>query len=192
MTQISEIPTSGKSEQSVVSYKSELTRSMEYLSSDPLVRFIGYGVKIGGRAQGTLKNVPDSQLIEMPVAENLMAGFAIGLSLQGLKPVVFYERFDFVLNALDAIVNHLDKIAEISRGEFRPSVLFRVVVGNKRKPLFTGETHTQDFSEAMKHLVGFPVIRLTSPETIYPNYKAAHAFMEQGRSTMLVEYKDQI
>jgi pyruvate/2-oxoglutarate/acetoin dehydrogenase E1 component len=119
---------------------------MESLAADPLVRFVGYGVRIGGRAQGTLKNVPDSQLIEMPVAENLMVGFAIGLALKGLKPVVFIERFDFILNALDAIVNHLDKIETISRGEFKPAMILRIVVGNKSKPLFTGETHTQDFT----------------------------------------------
>jgi pyruvate/2-oxoglutarate/acetoin dehydrogenase E1 component len=131
----------------VKSYKEELTASMESLAADPLVRFVGYGVRIGGRAQGTLKNVSDTQLIEMPVAENLMVGFAIGLALKGLKPVVFIERMDFILNALDAIVNHLDKIETISRGEFKPTMILRIVVSEiRQKPLFTGETHTQDFS----------------------------------------------
>src|SRR5438477_13169810 len=131
-----------------MTYKEALTAAMDELARDPMIRFIGYGVSIG-KAMGTLKNVPDSQLIEMPVAENLMVGFAIGLALKGLKPVVFIERFDFILNALDAVVNHLDKIGDISRGEFRPTIILRVVVGNRQKPLFTGETHTQDFSVAM-------------------------------------------
>jgi pyruvate/2-oxoglutarate/acetoin dehydrogenase E1 component len=172
-------------------YKSELTRSMDYLAQDPLVRFVGYGVKFG-KAMGTLNNVPESQLVEMPVAENLMCGAATGMALKGLKPVVFIERFDFILNALDAIVNHLDKLGEISNEEYKPAVLFRVVVGNRNKPLFTGETHTQDFSEAIRRMVGFPVHRLMNTAGIFECYKAAHAFMAQGRSTMLVEYKDQM
>jgi hypothetical protein len=170
-------------------YKTELRLAMETLASDPLVRFVGYGVKIGGRALGTLKNVPDHQLIEMPVAENLMVGFAIGLSLKGLKPVVFIERFDFWWNASDAIVNHLDKINEISRGEFNPTVILRIVVGNRRKPLFTGKTHTQDYSVSLRAAVSFPVGNLSDASFIRPAYHHAHDRLDI-ETCALVEYKD--
>ncbi len=172
-----------------LSYKEELTKAMESLAADPLVRFVGYGVKIGGRALGTLKNVPDHQLIEMPVAENLMVGFAIGISLKGLKPVVFIERFDFWWNCGDAIVNHLDKIEKISRGEFKPTVILRIVVGNRQKPLFTGMTHTQDYSPSLRAAVSFPVINLADPIGIQGHYMEAHDALAI-RSTALVEYKD--
>jgi len=172
------------------SYKDELTAAMDALASDPLVHFVGYGVKIG-RAMGTLKNVPDSQLIEMPVAENLMVGFAIGIALKGLKPVVFIERFDFICNAMDAIVNHLDKIAEISHGEFKPTMILRIVVGNRQKPLFTGRTHTQDLSPMLRSAVSFPVIGLHDASQIAVQYQAAHRHLGEN-STALVEYKDLI
>jgi pyruvate/2-oxoglutarate/acetoin dehydrogenase E1 component len=172
-----------------LSYRDELTKAMESLAQDPLVRFVGYGVKIGGRAGGTLKNVSDSQLIEMPVAENLMVGFAIGLSLKGLKPVVFIERMDFILNALDAIVNHLDKIETMSHGEFRPTMILRIVVGNRNKPLFTGKTHTQDLSPALRQLVSFPVISLPDAKYIGLAYEKALDHLDEF-STALVEYKD--
>ncbi len=175
-----------------LSYKDELTKAMESLAQDPLVRFVGYGVKIGGRAGGTLKNVSDSQLIEMPVAENLMVGFAIGLSLKGLKPVVFIERMDFWWNASDAIVNHLDKINQISHGEFSPTMILRIVVGNRNKPLFTGATHTQDYSPSLRAAVSFPVINLTDPTQIVHKYECALNAMgpRSRRSTALIEYKD--
>jgi len=170
-------------------YKNELRFAMEELAQDPKVRFIGYGVRIGGKALGTLKNVPDWQLIEMPVAENLMVGFAIGLSLKGFKPVVFIERFDFIWNASDAIVNQLDKIDKISGHEFNPTVILRIVVGNRHKPLFTGETHTQDYTSALRNAVLFPVIKLTTAEQIRRQYK--NAYRDLGKfSTALVEYKD--
>ncbi len=172
-----------------LSYKDELTKAMESLAQDPLVRFVGYGVKIGGRAGGTLKNVSDSQLIEMPVAENLMVGFAIGLSLKGLKPVVFIERMDFWWNASDAIVNHLDKINQISHGEFTPTMILRIVVGNRNKPLFTGKTHTQDYSPSLRAAVSFPVGNLTDASFIEPAYFRAHDRLV-SESCALIEYKD--
>ncbi len=171
-----------------LSYKDELTKAMEFLAQDPLVRFVGYGVKIGGRAGGTLKNIPDWQLVETPVAENLMAG-AAATSLLGFKPVVFFERFDFVLNAMDGIVNHLDKMNPLSHGEFKPTMILRIVVGNSRKPLFTGKTHTQDFSVALRALVSFPVVQLQDAGMIVPMYKATRDNFEQ-HSSALIEYKD--
>ena len=175
-----------------MTYKEALTQSMEQLATDPTTRFVGYGVKIGGRALGTLKSIPDHQLIETPVAENLMASMAIGMSLAGLKPIVFIERMDFILNALDAIVNHLSAARKISQGEFNPAVIFRVVVGNKNKPLYTGPTHVQDFTTALQHMVDFPVDRLTNKEMIIPTYKHAYINLTHGTSTILVEYKDLI
>src|SRR5262249_39753359 len=105
----------------VPSYKQALTSAMEFLAADPKVIFIGYGISFG-RAMGTLKNVRTEQLVEMPVAENLMVDYAIGRSIKGYKPVVFFERCDFVLLAMAAI-NRLDTMAEISRGEFRPTAI---------------------------------------------------------------------
>lgn len=180
-------------------YKDALTAAMLKLAEDPLVRFVGYGVKIGGRAAGTLKNVPDEQLIETPVAENLMVGMAIGLALRGLRPVVFIERCDFILNAMDAIVNHLDKIAAISQGEFEPAVILRVVVGNSKSGLRTGATHTQDFSESLDSMLSFPVWRMVDVDDVELLYESAYERLrgrefsgDGGRSTMLIEYKDML
>lgn len=173
-------------------YKQALCDAMKFLADDPSVIFIGYGLK-KGRAAGTIPPVPDSMLIETPVAENLMAGLATGLSLAGRKPVVFFERFDFALNATDAIVNHLDKARQISRGEFNPGVIFRCVVGNADKPLYTGVTHTRNHAWAFRELVEFPVMELEKAEQIVPQYLLAHEALSvpstKFRSTMLVEFK---
>jgi len=168
-----------------MTYKECIIKSTDKLAKNPAVIFLGYNVKIG-MAGGTLKNVPEDQLFETPVAENLMSGIAIGLSLEGFIPVVYYERFDFILNALDAIVNHLDKIEKISKGEFKPKVIFRVVVGMKNKPFYTGITHTQDFTEAMKRMVSFPIIKLTK-DNIEETYQKA---IDSKQSIMIIEEKE--
>jgi len=174
---------------SITEYKDALIDANTKLSQNEKVKFIGYGLQ-KGRALGTLKNVDSTQIIEMPVAENLMAGLAIGLSIKGYFPVVFIERMDFILNALDAIVNHLDKIKNISRGEFKPAVIFRCVVGNQHKPLYTGITHIQDLSDGIRQMVSFPVVQLKVTDNILGAYLEAEKLQKEGVSTILVEYKD--
>jgi len=172
-----------------MTYKDQLTAAMTALAADEGARFVGYGLK-HGRAGGTFAGVREDQITETPVAENLMTGIAIGQSLAGLLPLVYFERFDFVLNAADAIVNHLGAAAQISRGEFRPAVILRVVVGNRRKPLFTGQTHTQDFSRAFESMLPFHVVRLIEGSDIRGQYIRARNTQLLHCSTMLIEYKD--
>ena len=173
----------------VLTYKDALIAANTALGDDARRRFVGYGLK-KGRALGTLKAVNETQIVETPVAENLMVGLATGLSLRGLLPVVFIERMDFILNALDAIVNHLDKLDAMSGGAFRPAVILRAVVGNRNKPLYTGVTHTQDFTEALRTMVSFPVLRLATAENVAPMYRQADQNQQSGLSTLLIEYKD--
>lgn len=171
-----------------MTYRDAIRESMTTLGQDPLRRFIGYGLKIG-RAGGSMSGVPEGSLVETTVAENLIAGIGIGMALTGLKPVLFFERFDFVLGALDAIVNHLDAVATISNYEFNPTCIIRIVVGNKNKPLFTGYTHTRDHSEGLKHMVRFPVWRVKTPEEVMTAYEMAAKNLPL-HSTAIVEYKD--
>jgi pyruvate/2-oxoglutarate/acetoin dehydrogenase E1 component len=170
-----------------VSYRESLAKAMSSLADDPLCRFVGYGLTTG-RAMGTIPR--DAKCEEMPVAENLMTGVATGMALTGLRPVVYVERADFLLCAADAIVNHTDKLELMSRGEFKCGVIIRVTVGNRRKPLFTGETHVQNFAEAFRSMLRMPVIELKDAEQIVTAYQDAHEAMKNGRSTMLIEFKD--
>lgn len=173
----------------MASYKETITEANTHLARDPARVFVGYGLT-HGRAGGTLAGVGPEQIIETPVAENLMVSLAIGLALRGRRPVVFVERCDFLANAMDAIVNHLDKIEALSRGEFKPGVILRIVVGNRNKPLFTGPVHTQDFSDSIRGMVNFPVVRLRSETNVSWAYESAAERQSRGISTALFEYKD--
>lgn len=172
-----------------MTYKETIAQAMTEIGKDPIVQFCGYNTKFG-KAAGTLNGVPEDQLNEFPLAENLMMGAAIGMSLDGWMPVVYFERMDFVLIALDAIVNHLDKLSELSEGIHKPVSIIRCVVGNSKTPLFTGATHTQNFSKAIREMVSFQVIELTEKERIVPAYEEAHKNAKMFVSTMLVEFKD--
>jgi pyruvate/2-oxoglutarate/acetoin dehydrogenase E1 component len=162
---------------------------MNHVGADPRSVFIGYNVGCGGLANGTLIDVPPAQRIETPVAENLMVSMAIGMSLAGHKPIVYIERFDFILNAMDALVNHLDKIKLLSDGHFNPHILLRVVVGGTQAPLFTGPTHTQNFTQALRSFVQFDILELKHTSQVKEFYHRAWERLDIT-STMLVEYRD--
>jgi pyruvate/2-oxoglutarate/acetoin dehydrogenase E1 component len=95
-----------------ITFKKAINDVMTEIGKENSV-FIGYNVK-NGNAMGTLGGVDDSQKIETPVAENLMTGLAIGMSFEGFKPVLYFERHDFMLVAADAIINHINYIERIS------------------------------------------------------------------------------
>jgi pyruvate dehydrogenase E1 component beta subunit len=146
--------------------------------------FIGYNVKYGN-AMGNLVNVENSKKIETPVAENLMAGLAIGMSFEGFRPVVYYERHDFMLVAADAIINHANHIERISHGEYECPVIFRTVVADSG-PFYSGPTHSQNFTEGFRNLVSFPIyVPETGPELLMAYKKALYS----KRPSMIVERK---
>lgn len=170
-------------------YADHLKLAMTSLADDPKTCVVGYNVRYS-KAGGTLHSFPEERLFEMPLAENLMAGACIGLSLEGWLPICFFERADFTLCACDALVNHLDKMRELSRGIHNPAVIIRVAVGNKTVPLFTGITHTQNFAKAFREMVYFPVRELRLKTEIEPAYEEALRDAKRGISTMLFEMRD--
>lgn len=171
-----------------MAYKEELTRSMEMLSSDPRVIFIGQSVKYGGQAMyPTLSRVKDSQKLELPIAEDMEMGMALGLSLEGFIPVALFTRFDFLLLACNQLINHLDKTADMSHNQFKSKVIIRTIIGSKY-PLDAGPQHTGDYTDALRLMLkNIDVVKLTRTEDIVPAYKQA---LESERSTLLVEIAD--
>ena len=170
----------------VMKYMDALKQSMEMLSQDKNRIFLGYNICFGSQAYGTLKDVPKEKKIETPVAENLMVGLAIGMALEGYKPVLFFERHDFMLNALDGIANHLDKINELTHGKLNAPIIIRATVGSK-KPLYPGIQHIQDHTCAFKKMVHFPIYE---PKTSLEVIQTYEKIRDSQEPTMVIERKE--
>ena len=149
---------------------------------------IGQNTKYGGTSMfHTTKDFPDNRKIELPVMEEVQAGICTGLSLEGFKVLSIYPRFDFFILALNHIINHLDKFEEMSSGQFRPKVIFRVCVGSVA-PLMPGPQHSNNYTEAIKRMVtNIDVVELLEADLIVPAYIDA---MNSERSTILIEHSD--
>lgn len=165
------------------SYKDAMNISMEKLGENGAI-FIGYNV-LKGDAMGTLKGVSNEQKLETPVAENLMMGLAIGMSFEGFKPVVYFERHDFMMVAMDAIVNHLDKIERISHGEYKVPVIIRAISADGG-PFYSGPTHSQDFTNILKTAVSFPVLEPLNGADVLQMFDYA---WDSNRPSIIIEKK---
>jgi pyruvate/2-oxoglutarate/acetoin dehydrogenase E1 component len=150
----------------ILSYADEVTKAMEWLGNQPMTVFVGQQVRFDGqRLHATLKGVPMERRIEMPVAENFQMGFCTGLALEGYIPISVYPRFDFLLLAADALINHLDKLPLM--GGFKPKVIIRTAVGSS-KPLDPGHQHTQDHTEAFRKMLHtVEIFEITKPMEDY-------------------------
>lgn len=171
-----------------MSYQSELHRAMAYLGGKDKTVFLGQAVRYPGTAMtGTLDGVGNSKKIEIPVAEEMQMGLSIGLALAGFVPVTLYPRWNFLLLAMNQLVNHLDKLPLMS--DYTPKVIIRTSIGSER-PLHPSFQHVGDFTDSVRGMLQtIEVIRLEEADLIFPAYEHAYNRTD-GKSTLLVEYGD--
>lgn len=172
-------------------YFGELIKSMNWISSQENVKFLGQSVVWDGHALfKTMLDVPLEMRLETPVFEDFQMGISIGLALKGFIPVNIYPRMDFLIIATNQLINHLVNIRIVSDGKYKPRVITRVCVGTIH-PLHPGPQHCQDHTDALKLLCRdeIDVVKLTTKEMILDEYKKAY-LRTDFKPTILVEYAD--
>jgi len=173
-----------------MNYLESLIYSMEWLGKKTDTIFLGQSVKYSGNAiYNTLKTVPDEKKLETPVFEDLQMGLSIGMALDGFVPITCYPRFDFLILACNQLINHLDKIRQMSKNKMTPRVIIRTSIGSKN-PLDGGVQHTQDYTEVFKLMCSeINVVMLDNPKDIFPEFKKAYE-RKDSKSTLLIEHGD--
>lgn len=126
---------------------SDLRKALEWLAKKPDVLFVGQGVGVcgGTRMSALFDGVPPEKRWEFPVAEELQCGVALGLSLEGFVPVAVFPRMNFLLRAMDQLVNHLDRLPLYS--DYRPRVI--VLTSCVRGALDAGPQHSDDLTDVL-------------------------------------------
>lgn len=163
---------------------------MEWLGRQPDTIFVGQAVAVPGTAMyNTLQDIPENKLLELPVAEEMQLGMSIGLAMDGKIPISIFPRWNFLLLAVNQLVNHLDRMPQISNHGYQPKVIIRTGVGSER-PLHPQFQHIGDFTDAFQLILkNTDIVRLEEAEQIVSAYQEAYE-KDDGRSTLLVEYGD--
>ncbi len=159
-------------------YSEELTKAMTRLGEREDTIFLGQQMLYPGNALfSTLQGVPVSKRVELGVAEDMQLGIAIGLALGHKLPIAVYPRMDFLMCAMNQLVNHLDKMPV--------KVIIRTCVGS-REPLDPGPQHTGDYCHGLQEMLKtIPIYRATTPEAVHTVYD--YALADSG-SSIVVEY----
>ena len=171
---------------SSISYKDELTTAMTYLGEQDNTIFIGQQIVYAGNPMSTtLGNVSKDKMIEVPVMEETQMGISLGLAMTGKTVITFYPRWDFIVLAVNQLVNHVDKY-NLMTGK-TVNLLIRLGKGSDT-PLDPGHQHKGNYLNEFKSMC--PNIKfhnLISATDIVATYKEAYS---SGGVHVLVEYPE--
>jgi pyruvate dehydrogenase E1 component beta subunit len=146
-------------------YGTAVLSAFEYLLKNYQETFvIGQGLwspwYVGNTMTDLDKKFGKNRVIDTPVSESAVTGAAIGASLTGMKPIVVHPRMDFMLYAMDAIVNHAAKWSHMFGGQASPGVTIRSIINRGGEQ---GAQHSQALHALFTHVPG---LRVVMPSTV--------------------------
>ena len=146
-------------------YGSAILSAFEYLLINYKEVFvIGQGLwspwYVGNSMTDLDKKFGKERVIDTAISESATTGAAIGASLCKMKPIVVHPRMDFMLYAMDAIVNHAAKWSHMFGGQANPSVTIRSIINRGGEQ---GAQHSQALHAWFAHVPG---LRVVMPSTV--------------------------
>jgi len=145
-------------------YGSAICAGFDYLLEKyPEVFVIGQGLwspwYVGNSMTDLDKKYGVERIIDTPVAESACTGAAVGASLAGMKPIVVHPRMDFMLYAMDPIVNQAAKWSHMVGGQAHPGVTIRGIINRGGEQ---GAQHSQALHAWFAHVPGLRVVMPTT------------------------------
>jgi 2-oxoisovalerate dehydrogenase E1 component beta subunit len=121
---------------------------------------VGRGGGVFRATEGLIERFGAGRVVDTPLNEGGIVGVAIGMALNGLRPVVEIEFADFIYPAFDQIVSELAKIRYRSAGQFTAPVVVRAPAGGGVKG---GHYHSQSPEAYFIHTAGLTVVTPSTP-----------------------------
>ncbi len=137
-----------------------------------------YGEDLGGAGgiYGATRDLQtefgENRVFDTPIAEAAILGSAVGASLRGMIPVVEIMWADFMLVALDQIINQAANIRYVTRGEASAPMVVRTQQG--ATPGSCAQ-HSQCLEALLFHIPGLKIGLPSTPQDAYDMLRAAIA-----------------
>jgi len=149
----------------VMSYRQALNHTLsEELARDPNVVLMGEEIgKFQGSyriTEGLLDELGPKRVVDTPISEEGFVGLATGAAMLGLRPVVEIMTINFILLAIDQIVNHAAKIHYMFGGQAKVPLVIRTPSGGVGQ---LAATHSQNFENWFAYCPGLKVIAPATP-----------------------------
>lgn len=159
---------SDKEKRGLITYKDAATEAiLQAMDRDRKVFLMGEGVDnitgVYGHVLPVYKKFGSSRVIDTPLSENGLTGFAIGAALDGMRPVLIHQRNDFMLLAMDQMMNQAAVLRYASGGRHRiPLTILSFVA---RRP-GEGVQHSHSLQSVFAHFPGIKVGMPASPADV--------------------------
>ena len=136
----------------------------QLMESNDSVFLIGQGVEspwyVGNTATGLLDRFGPKRVIDTPVSENAVTGAAVGASLAGMRPIVVHPRTDFMIYALDPIINQAANWYYMNGGKISvPMVIWGIINRGGEQ----AAQHSQAIHAMFAHCPGLKVVMPSTP-----------------------------
>ena len=134
------------------------------MEKDPSVVALGQDIGYFGGVfrctEGLQEKYGEHRVIDAPIAEGGIIGTAIGMGVNGLRPVAEIQFADYIYPGFDQIVSELSRLRYRSAGDFFAPVTIRTPCGGGIRG---GQTHSQSPEALFTHVAGLTTIVPSNP-----------------------------
>lgn len=134
------------------------------MGSDPSVLVMGQDVGYFGGVfrctEGLYSKYGTHRALDTPIAEGGIVATAIGMGVNGLRPVVEMQFADYIYPAIDQIISELARLRHRSGGEYFAPVTIRAPCGGGIRG---GQTHSQSPEGIFTHVCGLKTVMPSNP-----------------------------
>ena len=140
----------------------EATR--QEMERDPSVFVYGIGApdhkQIFGSTAGLVEQFGPERCFDTPLCEETMTGFGLGAAIGGMRPIHIHIRVDFLILAMNQLVNMVSSYTYSTLGKMRVPIVIRAVVG---RGWGQGYQHSKSLHSLFAHIPGLKVVMPTTP-----------------------------
>ncbi len=122
------------------------------------------------------------RVIDTPISEIAIFGLACGAAVMGMRPIADVQYGDFLLCAMDQIVNQIAKLRYMSGGKLTMPIVMRAPVGVTGR----GSQHAQNLEP---YFMGCPGIKIVAPSTAYDAMGLLKAAIRDDDPVLMFEHK---
>ena len=134
------------------------------MERDPSVVVFGLDVDdpkaIQGTTRGLVEKYGPERVFGTPLSEDGMTGVAIGMAFAGLRPIHIHIRMDFLMLAMNQLINVAAKSRYMYGGQLQVPLVVRSMIG---KSWGQGAQHSQGLYSFFMHVPGLKVVAPTTP-----------------------------
>lgn len=134
------------------------------LNRDPNVVIFGEDVgHVGGVfrvTEGLQKEFGEDRVFDTPLAESAIAGMAVGMGIQGFRPIAEIQFVGFIFEALDQMFVQAARMRYRSGGRYNSPIVFRTPFGGGVK---AAELHTDSLEGLAIQTPGIKVVIPSNP-----------------------------